>query len=437
MANEQFVSRYRKYGEEQPYWKAGIFKIRLPFVHYKWSVPEMVQAVFMCATCLGAIPVLQEVLGVEYGVALSMVIINGFFYNLHVLLGDPVVPGWITPAIPIITAWLTEGYAMGPDRTKALIAMQLILGLIFLVFGITGIGGKMVHLVPNSVKAGVLMGGGLSAIIGEMGEGGRFWTYPISITVGVLIAYFCLFSPIWANMRRKNKFIDAIGKFGMLPAIIIGVIITMIASSKMNSTFRRYSRVRCHCGLTGSQAAERILNQAGIYDVSVERVSGNLTDHYDPKNKVLRLSDATYGSDSIAAIGVAAHECGHAVQHQQGYAPLKIRGAMVPAVNLGSNLSWLFILGGVILGMNQTLLNVGILLFSLAVIFQLVTLPVEFNASSRALRILGSTGIMYEDEVGQTRKVLSAAALTYVAGAASALLSLLRLIILFGGRDND
>jgi len=189
--------------------------------------------------------------------------------------------------------------------------------------------------------------------------------------------------------------------------------------------------------LTGSQAAERILNQAGIYDVSVERVSGNLTDHYDPKNKVLRLSDATYGSDSIAAIGVAAHECGHAVQHQQGYAPLKIRGAMVPAVNLGSNLSWLFILGGVILGMNQTLLNVGILLFSLAVIFQLVTLPVEFNASSRALRILGSTGIMYEDEVGQTRKVLSAAALTYVAGAASALLSLLRLIILFGGRDND
>ena len=193
--------------------------------------------------------------------------------------------------------------------------------------------------------------------------------------------------------------------------IIVGVIITMIASSKMNSTFRRYSRVRCHCGLTGSQAAQRILNQAGIYDVSVERVSGNLTDHYDPKNKVLRLSDATYGSDSIAAIGVAAHECGHAVQHQQGYTPLKIRGAMVPAVNLGSNLSWLFIIGGVVLGMNQTLLNIGILLFSLAVIFQLVTL--------------------------QTRKVLTAAALTYVASAAAAILSLLRLVILFGERDND
>ena len=195
MANEQFVSRYRKYGEEQPYWKAGIFKIRLPFIHYAWSIPEMVQAVFMCATCLGAIPVLTEVLGVSYEVALSMVIINGFFYNLHVLLGDPVVPGWITPAIPLITAFLEDGYAIGPERTQALIAMQLILGVIFLVFGITGIGGKMVHLVPNSVKA------------------------------GVLIAYFCLFSPIWAKMRRQNKVIDVIGKFGMLPAIIIGIVL--------------------------------------------------------------------------------------------------------------------------------------------------------------------------------------------------------------------
>ena len=219
--------------------------------------------------------------------------------------------------------------------------------------------------------------------------------------------------------------------------IIPALLFTMYAQGKISSTFNKYSQIASNSGYTGSQVARIILDRNGLNEVAIERVQGNLTDHYDPKNKVLRLSDATYGSDSIAAIGVAAHECGHAVQHQQGYAPLKIRGAMVPAVNLGSNLSWLFILGGVILGMNQTLLNVGILLFSLAVIFQLVTLPVEFNASSRALRILGSTGIMYEDEVGQTRKVLSAAALTYVAGAASALLSLLRLIILFGGRDND
>ncbi len=219
--------------------------------------------------------------------------------------------------------------------------------------------------------------------------------------------------------------------------IIIGAIITLIASSKMNSTFRRYSKVRCHCGLTGSQAAERILNQAGIYDVSVERVSGNLTDHYDPRSKVLRLSDATYGSDSISAIGVAAHECGHAIQHQKGYVPLTIRGALVPIVNIGSNLSWVFIIAGVFMSMNQTLIHFGIILFSLAVLFQLVTLPVEFNASSRALQVLGNTGIMYEDEVHQARKVLSAAALTYVAGAAAALLSLLRLILLFGGNDRD
>ncbi|GFO83988.1 MULTISPECIES: zinc metallopeptidase [Anaerostipes] len=219
--------------------------------------------------------------------------------------------------------------------------------------------------------------------------------------------------------------------------IIIGAVITMIASSKMNSTFRRYSRVRCHCGLTGSQAAERILNQAGIYDVSVQRVRGNLTDHYDPRNKVLRLSDSTYGSDSIAAIGVAAHECGHAIQHQKGYVPLTIRGALVPIVNIGSNLSWVFIIAGIFLGMNQSLIHFGIILFSLAVVFQLVTLPVEFNASARALKILGNTGIMYGDEVAQTRKVLSAAALTYVAGAAAALLGLLRLVLLFGGNDRD
>ena len=138
MANKQAVSRYRKYGEEQPCWKLGIFKVRLPFIHYAWSVPEMVQALFMCATCLGAIPVLTEVLGVSYDVALSMVIINGFFYTIHVLLGDPVVPGWITPAIPLITAFLTKGYEMGPARTQALIALQMILGIIFLIFGITG-----------------------------------------------------------------------------------------------------------------------------------------------------------------------------------------------------------------------------------------------------------------------------------------------------------
>ena len=228
-AQMQFKSRYREFGGEQAYWPAGPFKIRLPFIHYAWSFPEMFQALFMCATCLGAIPVLTEVLGVSYDVALSMVIINGFFYTLHVLLGDPVVPGWVTPAIPLITAFLTNGYVMGPERTQALVAVQMCLGLIFLVFGITGLGGKMVKVVPNSVKAGVLMGGGIAAVLGEFKANGRFDKYPISVAIGIAVAYFCLFSPIWANMRRKNKIIDAIGKFGMLPAILVGVIVGPIA----------------------------------------------------------------------------------------------------------------------------------------------------------------------------------------------------------------
>ena len=221
--------------------------------------------------------------------------------------------------------------------------------------------------------------------------------------------------------------------------IIIGVIITMIASSKMNSTFRRYSRVRCHCGLTGSQAAERILDQAGIYDVSVERVSGNLTDHYDPRNKTLNLSDSTYASTSVAAIGVAAHECGHAVQHANGYAPLKIRGSLVPVANFGSTLAWPLILIGFLIQGNASvlLINLGILLFSAAVLFQIVTLPVEFNASSRALKSLETNGILYTEEVADTRKVLRAAALTYVASAASAILQLLRLILISGGRRRN
>ena len=216
--------------------------------------------------------------------------------------------------------------------------------------------------------------------------------------------------------------------------VIIGSIIALVASAKMNSTFRRYSKVRSHTGMTGEQAATKILNYAGIYDVVVERVSGNLTDHYDPRSKVLRLSDATYNATSVAAIGVAAHECGHAMQHKEGYAPLKIRGSLVPIANIGSNLSWFFIIAGLVMGVNQTLINIGIILFSFSVIFQLVTLPVEFNASSRALRVLRESSIMYEDD---TRSVLSAAAMTYVASAAAAILGLLRLVLMYGGGRDD
>ena len=218
--------------------------------------------------------------------------------------------------------------------------------------------------------------------------------------------------------------------------VILGVIICLAASAKMRSTFNKYSRVRSRTGMTGREAAEYVLRSAGIYDVRVEHVGGNLTEHYDPRTKTLRLSDATYNSQSVAAIGVAAHECGHAVQHATGYAPLRFRGALVPVANLGSTIAWpLIIIGLLFTGQSSMLfLNLGILAFSLAVLFQIVTLPVEFDASNRAVRVLGSTGLLYEDELRDTRKVLTAAALTYVAGAAASILQLLRIILLANSR---
>lgn len=218
--------------------------------------------------------------------------------------------------------------------------------------------------------------------------------------------------------------------------VLVGLIICLAASAKMRSTFSKYSRVRNHWGMTGREAAEQVLHRAGIYDVRVEHISGNLTDHYDPRSKVLRLSDATYNSTSVAAVGVAAHECGHAVQHATGYVPLKLRSSLVPAANFGSSIAWPLILIGLLInGQSSALfLNLGILAFSLAVLFQIVTLPVEFNASSRALHLLSGNGMLYEDEVRSVRKVLTAAALTYVAGAASSILQLLRIIVLSNSR---
>ena len=218
--------------------------------------------------------------------------------------------------------------------------------------------------------------------------------------------------------------------------VMIGVVICLLASAKMNSTFSKYSRVRSHSGMTGKEAAEALLHREGIYDVRVEYVAGNLTDHYDPRSKVLRLSDATYQQTSVAAIGVAAHECGHAIQHARGYAPLSIRSALVPVANFGSSIAWPLIIIGLIMNSqtSQLFLNLGVIAFSMAVLFQIVTLPVEFNASRRALKILGNTGMLYPDEVRETRKVFTAAALTYVTGAASAILQLLRLIMISNSR---
>ena len=219
--------------------------------------------------------------------------------------------------------------------------------------------------------------------------------------------------------------------------VLIGVVISLWASAKVNSTYQKYSRTRSYSGLTGAEAARRILNSAGIYDVTVEHVRGNLTDHYDPRARVLRLSDSVYGSSSVAAIGVAAHECGHAIQDEESYAPLRIRSALVPVANFGTKAAIPIIVLGLFFGSSYTLIQIGLLCFALGTLFQIVTLPVEFNASARAVRILGDSHMLMEEELQQTRKVLSSAALTYVAAALASVLSLLRLFLLFGGRDRD
>ena len=221
--------------------------------------------------------------------------------------------------------------------------------------------------------------------------------------------------------------------------VIIGMVICLLASARVKSTYAKFNRVRSHSGITAAEAAEKILHGAGIYDVEIRHISGDLTDNYDPSNRVLNLSDATFRSSSVAAIGVAAHECGHAIQHARGYVPLRLRTAFVPIANFGSMLAWPVIILGVIINSRSSmmLINIGILLFSFAVLFQLITLPVEFDASRRAMVQLREQGILGDQELHYTRKVLTAAALTYVASAAAAILQLLRIVLLFGGRSRD
>lgn len=222
--------------------------------------------------------------------------------------------------------------------------------------------------------------------------------------------------------------------------ILIGAVLSLGASALVKSTFSRYSRVPNQRRITGAEAAKQLLNSQGIYDVVIQRVSGSLTDHYDPRSKTLNLSESVYGAATVAAVGVAAHECGHAMQHAKGYLPLTVRSSLVPVVNFGAALSWPLILIGLLLNgsVSDILLEAGIVLFCLVIVFQLITLPVEFNASRRAVRLLDQQGILAGSEVGQTSKVLKAAALTYVASVAASLLQLLRLLILIGGkRRND
>ncbi|MBO4374588.1 MAG: zinc metallopeptidase [Lachnospiraceae bacterium] len=214
--------------------------------------------------------------------------------------------------------------------------------------------------------------------------------------------------------------------------VLIGALISGIASMNVNSTFRKFSRFSNDRGMTAEECAALIMNNAGIYDVRIESIRGNLTDHYSPAEKVLRLSESVYGSTSVAAIGVAAHECGHAIQHRDGYFPLKLRSLSVPVANIGSWLSWPVIIIGLLLGYAD-LARLGVILFTFVVLFQLITLPVEFNASSRALKILQQRNILAPDEMKGASKVLRAAALTYVAALFSTILQLLRLVLLVRG----
>lgn len=219
--------------------------------------------------------------------------------------------------------------------------------------------------------------------------------------------------------------------------VLIGALISMVASINVNSTYRRFSTVMSMRGVRAEEAAQRILHDAGIYDVRIERIRGELTDHYSPSEKVLRLSDAVYGSTSVAAIGVAAHECGHAIQHKVGYVPLSLRALSVPVANIGSKLSWPLILIGFLIGYTP-LAQIGVILFLAVVLFQLITLPVEFNASHRALQVLKQDSMLSMDELSGARKVLTAAALTYVAALFSTILQLLRLVMIVnGGRRRD
>jgi Zn-dependent membrane protease YugP len=216
----------------------------------------------------------------------------------------------------------------------------------------------------------------------------------------------------------------------LIPALLL----SFYAQSRISMTFNKYLRIKTRSGMTGAETARRILDANGLYSIPIEVTRGSLTDHYDPKHRVLRLSEKVYYGDSIASLGVAAHECGHAVQHGHGYAPLLFRNAIFPVANIGSNLSWIFIVIGFAIGATG-FLKLGIILFSAAVLFQIVTLPVEFNASSRAIRLLEDGGILYGEEVKGAKKVLSAAALTYVAATLVAISQLLRIFLLTRDRD--
>jgi hypothetical protein len=218
--------------------------------------------------------------------------------------------------------------------------------------------------------------------------------------------------------------------FTSMLLLVPGIILSLYAQVKVKSTFNKYSKTKAVSGITGAQASRRLLDQAGLSDVAVEEIPGNLSDHYDPRKRVLRLSEGVGRSDSLAALGVAAHETGHAIQHANGYVPMKIRSAVVPAASFGSSLGPMIFIAGLFISSFRPLMTIGIVLFTAAVVFQIVTLPVEFDASSRAMKLLQSNGMVVQGEAQGARKVLTAAALTYVAAALMSILTLVRMILI-------
>ena len=221
--------------------------------------------------------------------------------------------------------------------------------------------------------------------------------------------------------------------------VLFGVVLSLIASAGVNNAFSKYSKIRNMRGITGAEAAERVLHSAGIYDVRIERVRGNLSDHYDPRSKVLRLSEGVHDQATVAAVGIASHECGHAIQHAQGYAPLQLRSVLVPVANFGSKIAWPLILIGLLFSRESSIIFIylGIFAYLAAVLFQVITLPVEFNASRRAIQMIEQNAMLQEGEMKGTKKVLRAAALTYVAAALTSILQLVRIFLLAGGRRRN
>ncbi|MFL0194258.1 hypothetical protein ACJDU8_01505 [Clostridium sp. WILCCON 0269] len=227
----------REYGKEQPYTAAGPFKIRVPGIHYKFELADYIQGLLMCAVCLGALPMLQQYLGMPFEVALAIVVLNGILYCAHVFLGDPVVPGWVTPAIPLLILYVSE-FPMGPERIQALIAFELSLGILAAFLGITGLGKKVIKLIPNCMQAGIIMGAGLAAVNTVFGKGGHFDKFPLSIVICIGLAFYLLFSNHFKSIRNKSKILKMISNLGILPCVLLAVFIGPIVGETVWPTIK-------------------------------------------------------------------------------------------------------------------------------------------------------------------------------------------------------